>query len=139
MRKLVVVPGEANVIDISFFAKTAGIGRIDECPGQLDGPVLAVVGMDDAIAVGHTAVSVDHVGQDVLIEHVDVIRRLVAVVRLSDGVSRTRRISPFAVDNAVVRNVGQLPILRPVHGVVPAHKRSDRTSADLGQDVVQFQ
>ena len=129
--ELVPVAGEAEVGDLRPARALSGVVVADESLGELDGAILAVVGVHDAIAVAHTVIAADHVAGDVLVGHLGAVRRAISRVGGLDGAFGVGGGPAPRLDEAGKGGVRQGILARAVHGVVAAHHGADAAAADL--------
>ena len=131
--KLVPVAGEAEERHLRAGRALAGVVVADEGLGQLDGTILAVVGMHHDVAILHAGVAADHVARDVLVGHGSTVGRDASLILGLDALFDCRGLLALAADDAVVGLAGELPVLHAVHAVVAAHCGADSRIADGGE------
>ena len=97
---------------------------------ELDRTVLTVVGVHDDVAVLHAGIVANHIARNVLVRHLGAVRRLARRIFALHGLLDRRGLLADAADNAVVGLGRELVVLRAVHAVVAAHRRTDRGIAN---------
>ena len=131
--ELVPVAGEAEEGHLRAGGALTGVVVAYESLGQLDGAVLAVVGVHDHIAVLHAVVAADHIAGNVLVGHRGTVGRDACLILGLDALFDRRGLLALAADDAVVGLARKLPVLDAVHAIVAAHGCTDRRVSDGGQ------
>ena len=136
--ELVPVAGEAEVDDLGAAGARTSVVVAHEGLGQLDGAILAIVGVHHAVAVLDAGVIADDGAGDVLIGHRVAVGGLLGVVGGLDGLLDGGEALALGVDQALEGLGGQRPVLGAVHRVVAAHSRADDAAADLGHHALEL-
>ena len=136
--ELVPIAGEAQVGDLGAAGTHAGVVVADKGLGQLDGAILAIVGVHHAVAILDARVIADDGAGDVLVGHRVAVRRLLRVIGRLHGLLDGGETLALGIDQALEGLGGQRPVLGTIHRVIPAHRRADDAAADLGHHALKL-